>query len=100
MTKKLLSRRDFVKAATLGGGAIGLAACAPPAVPATPAAAAAAPKATAVPVIATKSVEAVATPIVATAVPTDAPLQPGFQRPTDGPAKRGGILKMGLPINS
>ena len=38
MTKKLLSRRDFVKAATLGGGAIGLAACAAPAVPATPAA--------------------------------------------------------------
>lgn len=99
MTKKLLSRRDFVKAATLGGGAIGLAACAAPAVPATPAAAAAAPKATAVPVVATKSVEAVATPMVATAVPTDAPLQPGFQRPTDGPAKRGGILKIGLPIN-
>ena len=43
MTKKMLSRRDFVKAAALGGGAIVLAACAPApaAVPATAAPAAA-----------------------------------------------------------
>ena len=47
MTKKIVSRRDFVKATALGGGAIVLAACAAPAAPAAPAAAA--PAATAAP---------------------------------------------------
>ena len=40
MSKKTVSRRDFVKATALGGGAIVLAACAAPAAPAAPAAAA------------------------------------------------------------
>ena len=43
MTKKLLSRRDFVQATALGGGAIVLAACAAPAAPAAPEATAANP---------------------------------------------------------
>ena len=40
MEKKTVSRRDFVKATALGGGAIVLAACAAPAAPAVPEAAA------------------------------------------------------------
>ena len=50
MTKKTVSRRDFVKATALGGGAIVFAACAAPAAPEVPAAAA--PKATAAPEVA------------------------------------------------
>ena len=41
MAKKTVSRRDFVKATALGGGALVLAACATPAAPAAPAATAA-----------------------------------------------------------
>lgn len=47
MEKKTVSRRDFVKATALGGGAIVLAACAAPAAPAVPEAAA--PQATEAP---------------------------------------------------
>ena len=73
MSKKTVSRRDFVKATALGGGAMILAACAAPAAPAAePAAAAtAAPAATAMPeptaVPATAVPEATAVPVVSSA---------------------------------
>ena len=68
MSKKTVSRRDFVKATALGGGAMILAACAAPAAPAAePAAAAtAAPAATAMP-------EPTAVPATAIPEPTMVP---------------------------
>lgn len=89
------SRRQFLKSTVAVAGAITattiLEACAPPAPP-TP---------VAPPAIATASVEVIPTEAVATAVPTSEPaaLKPGFQRPTDGTPKRGGTLRITVPIN-
>lgn len=72
MSKKTVSRRDFVKATALGSGAMILAACAAPAATAAPeAAATAAPAATAMPeptaIPATAVPEATAVPVVSSA---------------------------------
>ena len=70
MAKKTVSRRDFVKATALGGGAIVLAACAAPAAPVAPAAPAAPVEITR---IVEMEVEVTAVP-TATAVPEATPV--------------------------
>ena len=88
----LISRRHLLTAGLMGGAAALLAACSAP-VP-TPAPPAPKPAEAAKPAEAPKPAEA-AKPAEA---PKPAALAPGMLRPTDGPAKRGGVLKAAFGV--
>lgn len=84
MTKKTVSRRDFIKATALGSGAVVLAACAAPAAPE-----AAAPAATAAP--AAQPTATTAAEVAPTAVAPGAATVPSASGP-----RPGGTLRMAL----